>query len=317
MMDLSSKIETARQQRKVYVIGAAFIDLVMNTPSLPTKGDDVFVDSSAVTVGGCALNIARIHKSLGLDIVAAIPVGQGLFANHVRHVLAKENIELSQERASGDNGWCIAMVEADGERTFLSSEGVESDWTIDHLRDLQVENNGIVYLSGYQLAADNGDVFIQWLEELHKDVTILVDLGARLVDLSKERLQKLYDRGCMFTLNRREAELLAGDRDIPVFCETLSKQTGQPALYRVDKDGAYLFVEDQEPVFIKPFPTKVVDSIGAGDAHAAGLLYGMSMGLSVAEAAVLGNAVASDAVEQEGASSGITKAQLLNKLNAH
>ena len=315
-MDLISKIVTGQQQRKVYVVGAAFIDLVMNTPQLPTKGDDVFVNSSAVTVGGCALNIARIHQSLGLEFVAAIPVGKGLWANHIRETFKQEGIGISQERDSGDNGWCIAMVEEDGERTFLSAGGVEADWTIENLRDLQVESNDIVYLSGYQLAADGGDVFLDWVEELDDSVTVLMDLGPRLVDMSAEQLDRLNKRGVLYSINRREAELMAGEMNIPAFCEELSGKNNQPVLYRVDKDGAYLFSGNHEAKHIEPFATKVVDTIGAGDAHAAGLLYGLAMGLSTAEAALIGNAVASDAVEQEGASSGISKERLMEKLQA-
>ncbi|MFK0570254.1 PfkB family carbohydrate kinase [Endozoicomonas sp.] len=314
MMDLVSKILAGQQQRKVYVIGAAFVDLVMNTPMLPAKGDDVFVDSSSITVGGCALNIARIHKSLGLDFVTGIPVGQGLWANHIRHTLEQEGIAITQERASGDNGWCIAMVERDGERTFLSSAGVEADWTLNHLRALEVESNGIIYLSGYQLAADSSGVFLDWIEELDRSVSVLVDLGPRLVDINKEQIQRLQDRGVVFTLNRREAELMAAEQSVAVFCEELAVRSRQPVLYRVDKEGAFLFKGNEEPELIPPFVTTLVDTIGAGDAHAAGFLYGLAMGFSHSEAALIGNAVASDAVAQEGASRGITVEQLVMRL---
>ena len=315
MMDLVAKILAGQQQRKLYVIGAAFVDLVMNTPILPAKGDDVFVDSSSITIGGCALNIARIHKSLGLDFIAGIPVGLGIWANHIRHTLEQEGIAITQERASGDNGWCIAIVEADGERTFLSSAGVESDWTLDHLQTLKVESNGIIYLSGYQLAADRSGVFLDWIETLDLSVSVVVDLGPRLVDISKEYMQRLYDRGVLFTLNRREAELMATEQSVAAFCEALALRCHQPVLYRVDKEGAFLFNEGQEPTLIPPLKTTVVDTIGAGDAHAAGFLYGLAMGFSYAEAASIGNAVASDAVEQEGASRGLTIERLVTKLS--
>ena len=311
-MDLLAKI-TSGQQRKVYVIGAAFIDLVMNTPTLPTRGDDVFVNSSSVSVGGCALNIARIHKKLGLEIVAGIPVGQGMWASHIRNTLKQEGIALTQERDSGDNGWCIAMVESDGERTFLSSPGVESDWTLDHLRALKVEDRGIIYLSGYQLAAEGGDVFLDWIEELDNSVTVLVDLGPRLVDMTEQQLERLNNRGVLFTLNRREAELMAGEQPVAAYCEQLSARNNLPVLYRVDSEGAWLFKAGEEPASISPFSACVVDTIGAGDAHAAGFLYGLAMGLSAEEATLIGNAVASDAVEQEGASTGLTVEQLTIK----
>ncbi len=32
------------------------------------------------------------------------------------------------DNAEGDNGWCLALVEPDGERTFMSFSGVENQW---------------------------------------------------------------------------------------------------------------------------------------------------------------------------------------------
>ena len=312
-MELITQLKHAHQQRPVFIIGAAFVDLVMNTPSLPTRGDDIFVHSSSVTVGGCALNIARIHKTLELDSVAAIPVGQGLWAGHIRNTLEKEGIQLTQERSSGDNGWCLAMVEADGERTFLSSEGVEADWTREDLDALKVPDHGIVYLSGYQLAAITGDLFLDWIESLPPTVDIVFDPGPRLVDLSERQWQRLYRRSVLLTLNRRETELLAKSQPAASFCRELAAATNQALVYRMDKEGAIVF-EPKGQTPIAPFPTQIVDTIGAGDAHAAGLIYGLALGLTVSQATLIGNAVASHAVEQQGASLGLNRLELISKL---
>ncbi|KZK79009.1 putative sugar kinase YdjH [Pseudovibrio sp. W64] len=315
-MNLQKKLTKVTQQRPVVIVGAAFVDLVMNTPQLPKRGDDVFVDSSSVTVGGCALNIARIHKSLGLHSQAAIPVGQGLWAGCIRDTLSKEGITLTQKRTNGDNGWCIAMVEQDGERTFLSSSGVESQWAIEDLKQLNVAENAIVYLSGYQLVSSCGDLFLDWIECLPRSVEIIVDIGPRLVDLSEKQLQRLYDRSALLTLNRREAALLAGGQAEEKFCAELSSRIGQAVIYRIDKDGAFVF-EGGAQHHVRPVQANLSDSIGAGDAHVAGLIYGLAMGLSVFEAAFIGNAVASHAVEQSGASLGISLTELEIRLKAN
>lgn len=315
-MNLQKKLTEVTQQRPVVIVGAAFVDLVMNTPQLPKRGDDVFVDSSSVTVGGCALNIARIHKSLGLNSQAAIPVGQGLWAGCIRETLSKEGITLTQERTGGDNGWCIAMVEKDGERTFLSSSGVEAEWSMEDLQKLNTDENAIVYLSGYQLASSCGDLFLDWIESLPHSVDVVVDIGPRLVDVTEKQLQRLYDRSALLTLNRREAAILAAGQSEEQFCAELSCRIGQAVIYRVDKDGAFVF-EGEEQHHIQPVQAELTDSIGAGDAHAAGLIYGLAMGLSVLEATQIGNAVASHAVEQQGASLGISPTELADRLSAN
>ncbi len=59
-----------------------------------------------------------------------------------------------------------------------------------------------------------------------------------------------------------------------------------------DKEGAWYFSNDASGC-IPAFPTQVVDTIGAGDSHAGGVLAGLASGLPLADAVLLGNAVAS------------------------
>ena len=54
----------------------------------------------------------------------------------------------------------------------------------------------------------------------------------------------------------------------------------------------------------------VVDTIGSGDAHAGGVLAGLASGFTLAEAVLLGNAVASWVTAQEGAATAPQAAEL-------
>ncbi len=42
----------------------------------------------------------------------------------IRNRMAKEGLISLIDNAEGDNGWCLALVEPDGERTFMSFSGV-------------------------------------------------------------------------------------------------------------------------------------------------------------------------------------------------
>ena len=66
-----------------------------------------------------ALNIAVALKRLGIEAGNALPLGQGggLFRNR----MAKEDLISPIDNAEGDNGWCLALVEPDGERTLCHS----------------------------------------------------------------------------------------------------------------------------------------------------------------------------------------------------
>jgi sugar/nucleoside kinase (ribokinase family) len=94
----------------------------------------------------------------------ALPVGHGVWADIIRNAMAKQDLHSAIEAETGDNGWCLALVEPDGERTFMSFSGVENQWQQRWLDVLNIPSNSLVYLSGYQLASPCGELLTRWLE---------------------------------------------------------------------------------------------------------------------------------------------------------
>ena len=103
------------------------------------------------------------------------------------------------------------------------------------------------------------------------------------------------------SLNRQEAEIAA--ERLGVAAENLGaewqQRFGAALIVRHDKDGAAWYDGNASGV-VPAFPATVVDTIGAGDSHAGGVLAGLSAGWSLADAVLLGNAVASWVVGHRG-----------------
>lgn len=154
---------------------------------------DIELQQQSVNVGGCALNITVALKRLGIDASNALPLGQGVWAEMVRSRLAKEGLSSVIDPVAGDNGWCLALVEPDGERTFMSFSGVENQWNADWLSQLRMLRGSLVYLSGYQLASSCGEQLIQWLETVD-DVTPFIDFGPRIVDIADDAMARIMAR---------------------------------------------------------------------------------------------------------------------------
>ena len=144
--------DLARRQ-PVTVVGAAVIDVIADAYALPWRGCDIELKQQGVNVGGCALNIAVALKRLGIEASNALPLGQGVWSDIIRHRMAKEGLHSLIDNAEGDNGWCLALVEPDGERTFMSFSGVENQWNTDWLAQLTIPPDSWIYFSGYQLAS--------------------------------------------------------------------------------------------------------------------------------------------------------------------
>lgn len=291
---------TTRQP--VTVIGAAVIDVIADAYALPWRGCDIELKQQGVNVGGCALNIAVALKRLGIDAGNALPLGQGVWAEIIRNRMAKEGLHSLIETAQDDNGWCLALVEPDGERTFMSFSGVENQWNTDWLAQLIIPRDSLIYLSGYQLSSPCGELLVQWLEGLDR-VMPFIDFGPRIGDIPDALMSRILACRPLVSLNRQEAEIATERFGLRQDVEGLGaqwvEQFAAPLIVRHDKEGAWYF-SAQSSGCVPAFPTTVVDTIGAGDSHAGGMLAGLASGWSLADAVLLGNAVASWVVGHRG-----------------
>lgn len=281
------------------------------TPSW--RGCDIELQQQSVNIGGCALNIAVALKRLGMEADNALPVGQGVWADIIRNNMAREGLSSRIDGVTGDNGWCLALVEPDGERTFMSFSGVENQWNPTWLAQLTVPPQSLVSLSGYQLASPCGEVLVHWLESL-RDITPYIDFGPRIADIPETLMQRIMACKPVISLNRQEAEIAAERFRLPVATEAFGqawlKKLAMPLIVRHDEEGAWYFSAEEQGL-AAPFPVAVVDTIGAGDSHAGGTLAGLASGWTLGESVLLGNAVASWVVGHRGGDCSPTREALL------
>lgn len=312
-MSLLPLLPTLGNQRCITVVGAAVIDVIADAYALPWRGCDIELQQQSVNIGGCALNIAVALKRLGVQADNALPIGQGVWADIIRNNLAKEGLASKIDGVTGDNGWCLALVEPDGERTFMSFSGVENQWNADWLARLTVAPGSLVSLSGYQLSSPCGELLVNWLEGL-PDVTPFIDFGPRIADIPARLMDRIMACKPIVSLNRQEAEIAAERFNLSAKTQALGhawiEKFNAPLIVRHDKDGAWYFSQ-QEQGLAAPFPTNVVDTIGAGDSHAGGMLAGLASGWTLGESVLLGNAVASWVVGHRGGDCSPTREELL------
>ncbi|WP_449551386.1 PfkB family carbohydrate kinase [Lelliottia amnigena] len=307
----SRRLESLTAQRPVTVLGAAVIDVIADAYALPWRGCDIELKQQSVNIGGCALNIAIALKRLGIDAQNALPVGHGVWADIIRNAMAAQGLHSAVEAETGDNGWCLALVEPDGERTFMSFSGVENQWQQRWLDKLVVPAKSLVYLSGYQLAAPCGELLTCWLEQL-RDVTPFIDFGPRFEDIPDALMARIMACKPIVSLNRQEAHIAAAciGADDASLGKAWQKRYGCPLIVRYDKDGAWYY-DGENTGHVAAFPATVVDTIGAGDSHAGGTLAGLAAGWGFADAVALGNAVAAWVVSHRGGDCAPTREALL------
>ena len=312
-MNLMQRLPTLGNKRPITIVGAAVIDVIADAYALPWRGCDIELQQQSVNIGGCALNIAVALKRLGMEADNALPVGQGVWADIIRNNMAREGLSSRIDGVTGDNGWCLALVEPDGERTFMSFSGVENQWNPAWLAQLTVPPQSLVSLSGYQLASPCGEVLVHWLESL-RDITPYIDFGPRIADIPETLMQRIMACKPVISLNRQEAEIAAERFRLPVATEAFGqawlKKFAMPLIVRHDEEGAWYFSAEEQGL-AAPFPVAVVDTIGAGDSHVGGTLAGLASGWTLGESVLLGNAVASWVVGHRGGDCSPTREALL------
>jgi sugar/nucleoside kinase (ribokinase family) len=310
--------------RRLVFAGEAIVDLLMWVPALPERGGDVLAESAAVQVGG-GFNIMAAAVRQGLPVVYAGGHGTGPWGDKVRAALAAEGIRLLRTPdPDADTGFDVALVEAGGERTFVTTLGAESlrepgAWDL-----VRVQAGDAVYVSGYGLVApESGQVLGAWAAGLPTEVLLFVDPGPLVADIPAAILDPVLARCDWWSCNQREAALLTGSSDPAEAARRLVRRTGQAdVIVRVGPDGCVVAMRVPGLVMgdamaqglsLNQIPAPAVtavDTTGAGDAHSGVFLAGLAAGLTVGKAARRANAAAALTVTRSGAAVSPTRAEL-------
>jgi sugar/nucleoside kinase (ribokinase family) len=306
--------------QRLLFAGEAIVDLLMWIPALPERGGDVLSESAAIEVGG-GFNIMAAAVRQGLPVLYCGGHGTGPWGEKVRAALAAEDIGwLREPDPDVDTGFDVALVEADGERTFITHLGAESLREPDAWNLVRARPADAVYVSGYGLVTPaSGAILGAWAAALPPDVVLFVDPGPLVADIPAAVLDPVLARCDWWSCNQREAGLLTGTTDPHEAARRLIRRTGHAeVIVRTGPGGAVLALRvggGSGPHGLSlsqiPAPTvTAVDTTGAGDAHSGVFLAALAAGLTASDAARRANAAAALAVTRSGAAVSPSRAEL-------
>jgi sugar/nucleoside kinase (ribokinase family) len=289
-------------------LGNVVVDLVLTVSDLPHRGGDVIASSTTTTPGG-GFNVMAAASRLGLTTLYAGTHGTGPFGDQARAALAAAGVEwLLPARAELDTGFVVTLVDASGERTFVTSRGAEATLSSSDL--IEPDPGDLVYLSGYSLLHDaNRDALIPWLATIPAGVRVFFDPGPLVAEIDSSALEAVLDRATWLSCNAAEASGLTGLGDPAAAAEALVARTAT-VLVRMGADGCLFAVRGDAVVTVGGFAVEAVDLNGAGDAHAGAFLAGIAEGKEAVEAVRWANAAAALAVTRRGPATGPSRDEL-------
>ncbi|MEU6477973.1 PfkB family carbohydrate kinase [Streptomyces sp. NPDC047017] len=307
--------------RRLVLAGNVIADLVIEVPALPERGGDVIGTRARTTAGG-GFNTLVAARRLGTEAVFAGLHGTGPHGDLVREALATEHIEpLLPARTEGDTGFTVALIDGGGERTFVTSFGVEATLTRSDVDAVaaRLRPGDLLQLSGYGLVLPgNGPLLSAFTAALPADVTVCLDPAPLVADIPEAVLSPVLARADWLSANAREARLLSGHEDPRAAALALRERLapGAGVLVRADKDGCWLAAPGEAPVRVPGFPVAAVDSNGAGDAHVGSFLALLGQGHDPLTAARGANAAAAFAVTRSGPATAPDRRELARFLGA-
>ena len=285
----------------VLVLGSTCVDVIIRVDHLPVTEENLHPSGQTFRVGGCAYNVANILGRGGARTTFITPVGMtGVFGPYLLPVLKKQSWIRPVLLPDQQNGCCYCLVEKSGERTFLSIHGAEYTFDPAWMTPCNGETFDYTYLCGLEVEESTGDKLIDFVSQASTG-RLFYAPGPRGAKIERTRTERLLALHPLLHLNRQEALVLSGADDLPRALAALQEKTGSPVIVTLGADGALLYEDGQTRHLPGEKAGNIVDTIGAGDAHAGAVLLGLSQSMSLPDAIRLGNRVSAQVVQTEGA----------------
>lgn len=270
-------------------VGNVVVDLLAELPALPRSGDDVTATASGVSAGG-SFNTLVAAQRQGLEAVYGGAHGDDPLGAFVRVELAREGIGIVQPPVVGvDTGWDVAIVEAGGQRTFITTVGAEARLDETALARIELHAGDVLHVSGYSFAREpSAGALAEWVPRVPAGVVVIVDPGP----LGTAVPEAVRARADWWSAAEGEAEGVGA------------------SVVRLGAAGCLLRVPGKPEQLIPGFAVDAIDTNGAGDTHVGVFAAAIASGAAPADAARRANAAAAIAVTRRGPASAPTAAEL-------
>ena len=303
---------------RVIHTGQALVDVVVEVPDLPARGQNVMA-SSATDYAGGAVTVLVAAARFGAECVHAGAHGTGPHGDLVRAALAAEGIGASAPPvADVDTGICVVMVEPSAERTFVTTLGAERRISVDSLATSDPSPGELVCVTGFSLALDSTRApLLAWLPTLHPEVVVVLDPGAAFAGLPEDVRAAMLEVTDVWSSNAEEAEDLLREvgqqppTDLPGLTAAIAPllRGEAVAVVRDGPEGCAVHVAG-ETTYVPGFPQTAVDTNGAGDTHTGALLAEVAAGTPWVEGCRRANAAAAIKVTRRGPASAPTTSEV-------
>mgnify|MGYP000947898479 CR=1 FL=1 len=291
----------ADTHRLIVAIGDLFLDLLGHVPGLPRRGTAVWGAAPIRCPGGTTGNVAAGLARLGEQVLFVGAVGDDDVGKFLVEDLAASGVDVSGVawKPGISQGLSIALIEPDGERTFLGlalkaapSHLAPADLT---LIDRLSPPPSMIFLTGPQMREEPArSTQVGFVRRWQGRAPLYFDTNLQQCGASPERVVVEALR----EVAARSDVVMTSEDDM----QALGLKPGPGQLYAVKRgaQGARLVTVDGIVAEVAGHQVAVLDALGAGDVFDAGFMAARARRLADADALCLANAAAALSVEKPG-----------------
>lgn len=283
--------------------GALNLDRLYRVTRIAGVGEEGYITRYTESSGGSAANtivgLARLDVNVGcIGKLARDQEGRRILHDLINEKVDVKGLIMSENGASGV---VFCFVDEGGERTMYVQPGVNNELTPQEVDVDYCCNTQFLHLSSF--ISEKSFEAQQELLNACDDVHVSLDPGMYYATKGVQALRPILKRCYTVFPNEREIKLLTGEEYVKG-ARVLLQEGAQIVAVKLGARGCYV-TDGVEKHLIKAYKAKVVDTTGAGDAFCAGFLYGLLKGKDLYTCGDLGNYVASQKIEIDGARDGL------------
>ncbi len=269
-------------------------DLLYEVEAVPAAGEEAIVKGFSITPGG-GFNAMVAAKRAGMSVSYGGSIGSGPFAQIVREGLDSEDFPVLQAKdLTRDQGCCTVLIDPQGERTFVASDGAEGHIKGENLAQIRFDDFDWTLLSGYALHYPGSrQALFRWLSSDTPINNLVFDPSPIVASVPREVLQGALKRAAWVSANARETAVLTGHTDPLEAARTLAQtRPGDGGvIVRLGENGCILALSDAVE-HIPPYCVRAVDTNGAGDTHVGSFIARLARGDTPKQSAIYANVAA-------------------------
>ncbi|MFP4111607.1 MAG: adenosine kinase [Candidatus Woesearchaeota archaeon] len=256
-----------------------------------------------IVPGGSCANTMFALSDLGLNVVYSGAISSDEYGNAFQKSTEKFGITGNLSLKESPTASSIILITEDTERTMNTYLGACREYDSSDVDIEKLKQSRFLYFTGYMWDTESQKEALKKAIKIAKenDVKIIFDVADPFaVSNSREDFLKIIKEDAdFFFANEEEAKMLSGKNTSDDAIEFLMLNAKAGAI-KLGSNGSVIFSGNQR-FDIDIFKVDAVDTTGAGDMYAAGVIFGIAKSLGFEKAGKIASFSSAEVVKNIGA----------------